>query len=864
MRTWIGLGLLAATLFSSGCVTSVGRPSGPDLELHWGVLTNLDPDRCKSELSVINHSSAQLPSTGWTIYFNFERTIIPESVTDGLSIERINGDFYRLDPVSHFPGLAPNARLTLTFDSLGSIINVSGAPAGFFVVYSDDGVPQTIDNLQIAPFVRPEQTERGADDHLPVVTAAIRFHRNERLPLLEGDEVPQLLPTPRSIWQGQGSLTLDSRTPIYYQPGLDFEANYLAQALKELLGTAPTVVEDPIAGTAAGRISLRIDTDSEPPVDSYHLSAASDAGVEITGGGPAGVLYGIQSLRSLLPLSAYQKPGASLPLREVTIDDAPRFPYRGLHLDVARNFHDKASVEKLLDVMSFYKLNRLHLHLTDDEGWRLEIPGLPELTEVGGHRGFTLDERDHLFPSFGSGPSPDAAVSPGSGFFTRADFIEILHYAHRRHIRVIPEVEVPGHARAAIRSMQARRVHLEAMGDHAAAVQYLLDDPEDQSIYRSVQGWNDNVVNVCQESTYQFMQKVVTEVRAMYVEAGVPLEVFHIGGDEVPEGVWDKSPICSELATSRGISGRQQLTGYFLNRMNEILSAQGLTLAGWEEVALVTAHDGTTKTPNPAFVGRGFIPYAWSAIWGQGGEQTAYRLANAGYRIVLCNASNFYFDLAYEKDPEEVGADWAGFVDTRSPWEVPPLDLYLAAVTDLMGNPIDPGDYGNAVRLTTAGAANVLGIQGQLWSENLKNEALLEYMALPKAIGLAERAWAQAPAWTTEPDSQQRDALRAAAWARFANTVGQRELPRLDHLQGGFAYRIPPPGAVIEEGQLKANVAFPGLRIRYTLDGSLPDATSTEYLGPVRVSGPVKLRTFDSRGRGSRVIEPATAELSPP
>ena len=208
---------------------------------------------------------------------------------------------------------------------------------------------------------------------------------------------------------------------------------------------------------------------------------------------------------------------------------------------------------------------------------------------------------------------------------------------------------------------------LEAMGDHDAAIEYALDDPEDQSVYRSVQGWNDNVINVCQDSTYQFLDKVVTEVRAMYVEAGVPLELFHIGGDEVPEGVWDKSPICSELSTSQGISGRQQLTGYFLNRMDEILSRQGLTLAGWEEVALVVNHDGTTKTPNPAFVGRGFLPYAWSAIWGEGGEQTAYRLANAGYKVVLCNASNFYFDLAYDKDPEEVGADWAGFVDTRSP-----------------------------------------------------------------------------------------------------------------------------------------------------------------------------------------------------
>ena len=157
---------------------------------------------------------------------------------------------------------------------------------------------------------------------------------------------------------------------------------------------------------------------------------------------------------ALLPIESYKERGKSIALPAVHIVDAPRFHYRGQHLDVARNFQSKESVEKLIDLMAFYKLNYLHLHLTDDEGWRIEIKQLPELTAVGGRRGHTLDEANWLQPSQGSGPDPKAA--PGSGFYTQRDFIEILRYARERHIKVIPEIDLPGHARAAIKSMQSR------------------------------------------------------------------------------------------------------------------------------------------------------------------------------------------------------------------------------------------------------------------------------------------------------------------------------------------------------------------------------------------------------------------------
>jgi hexosaminidase len=198
-------------------------------------------------------------------------------------------------------------------------------------------------------------------------------------------------------------------------------------------------------------------------------------------------------------------------------------------------------------------------------------------------------------------------------------------------------------------------------------------------------------------------------------------------------------------------------------------------------------------------------------------------------------------------------------VDTRKPYEFVPLDVYQSAHEDRMGNPINQAEmFRDHVRLTDAGRANILGIQGQLWGENAKGQAMMEYLALPKLISLAERAWAPDPPWATEDDTALRASLLAEAWSRFANALGQRELPRLDRLHGGVAYRLPLPGARIEGGQLQANVAFPGLQIRYTVDGTEPDATSAVYTGPVAVSGVVKLRTFDTRGRGSRtsVVDP--------
>jgi hexosaminidase len=577
-------------------------------------------------------------------------------------------------------------------------------------------------------------------------------------------------------------------------------------------------------------------TDRRPGDEAYALSVSARGGIEVSGTDSAGVFYGIQSLRALLPVEAFGQQPDSVALDEVTVRDAPRFAYRGMHLDVARNFKPRQFVEKLLELMAFYKLNKFHFHLTDDEGWRFAVAALPELTEVGSRRGHTEDEFDRLLPSYGSGPDPDPASSSGSGHYTREELIEILRYAKDRHIEVIPEIDLPGHARAAIKSMDARRRRLLAEDRPAEAQEYALSDPEDRSRYRSAQGWTDNVIDVCHESSYRFVETVVDEIVSLYGEAGARLTAVHIGGDEVPDGAWQRSAACDGA----------DLHGRFVRRVRQILADRGLVTAGWEEIALETATDPGRSAIEALRV------HAWNSVWGWGGEENAYRLANAGYSVVLSNASNLYFDLAYDNDPEEPGLYWAGFVDTRGPFEFTPLDIYKSARLDRMGRTIAPDLHEQSVRLTEAGRSRILGIQGQAWGELTTDPEATEYMVFPKLLGLAERAWARQPAWARIEDPERRATALAVDWNRFANVLGQRELARLDRLTGGVNYRIPPPGAVIEDGRFSANTAFPGLTIRYTIDGSEPDSDSTVYAGPVAVTGPVVARSFDSRGRGSR------------
>jgi hexosaminidase len=312
----------------------------------------------------------------------------------------------------------------------------------------------------------------------------------------------RIVPSPKQLTLTSGDVTLDPNWRISFAGQLKNEAQILADELaKQGLSLALSDAE-----YGDQRIVLSINPALKKP-ESYRVEVSSK-GIQIQGHDAAGVFYGVQSLLSLT--------ASSKTVPQLHIDDEPRYSWRGMHYDMARNFHGVPVTKRLIEQMGRYKLNKLHLHLSEDEGWRLEIPGLPELTDIGGQRCFDLTEQRCLLTQLGTGPHKTGS---GNGFYRRAEFIELLQYAAARHIEVIPEFDMPGHARAAVKAMEARYHTLKKAGNLAAAQQYLLSDPQDKSRYLTVQSYTDNSVNVCLDSSYAFVDKLVYELQQMYREA---------------------------------------------------------------------------------------------------------------------------------------------------------------------------------------------------------------------------------------------------------------------------------------------------------------------------------------------------------
>jgi hexosaminidase len=802
------------------------------VSIAWECLSNLAGEDLFSARLVLRNASGAPIAAGWSLYFNTCRRVLADTVDAGYRIDHLNGDLFRLRAGGQADWL-PDQALELRYQARFWAISVTDAPLGFYLIEADGKVTD-LGDPEILPFARPEQLQRHAQDLLPPADAAWRYLDNANLRLLPKEEVGRITPRPRQAFFSEGRCVPGAGATIAADAQLAGEVSFLRAQLAQLP-----------AGDGA-RIELAIGAVDAPGPEAY-LIEIGPASVLVRGASAHGVFNGIQTLAQLL------EPDGSLPCGRVL--DAPRFGYRGMMLDVARHFASKETVLRLLDCMACYKLNKLHLHLTDDEGWRLHIDALPELTEVGAKRGVVADGQG-LQPSFGSGAQVEG--SSGTGFYDAADFIAILRYAHARHIEVIPEFNMPGHARAAVLAMRARHDRLRAQGDTDGAERYLLSDPDDASVYESVQMWRDNVICIALPSVDKFIDTVVTQVAALYREAGVPLRAVHTGGDEVPLGAWLGSPRCRLLMRERGWDDVGQLHADFVARCRTILERHGLAFAGWEETVLEYGACGAPlPKPKPAADSPGLQVYAWNNAWGSGKEDVAYRLANAGYDVVLANAANLYFDLAYAKDPQEPGYYWAGFVETRHAFVFCPLDMIASAASDPMGKALAPARLAAMARLSREGRRRVNGLQGQLWGENARSRARIEYLAAPRMVALAERAWAPDPGWCDIADPAARAAAIEADWNEFANRLGQRELPRLDRAPLAYGYRLPPPGVLREGRTLHANVALPGLALHYTFDGSAPLASSPRYLGPVEAppqASVFKVASFDTRGRASRLV----------
>ena len=811
-----------------------------DAKLEFAAVSNLGA-KPEARMTLTNDSSVALPAGAgdWRVYIHSVRKLDSTEV-EGLSLRHVQGDLHEIAPTAAFKGLATGASIAIPYTASAHLVSYSDFMPRAFI--AQPGLKAEVfantdtENLSefVAPFATREQQLRSANDQYAIATAASRYQDNlavNRIATL--DAGAKIIPTPAQIKYRSSTATLDGTWQISFAGRLAGEAKYLADQLKAY-GVTLNASADHIK-LSGKLIELRVDATTAKP-EGYNLTIAADK-ITIVGGDNAGAFYGIQSVLSLLPAQT----ASSYALPQLSASDAPRFNWRGMHYDMARNFHGKEVTLRLIEQMARYKLNKLHLHLTEDEGWRLQIPGLPELTDIGGKRCFDLTEQSCLLTQLGTGPHTSGS---GNGYYTTEDFIEILKFASARHIEVIPEIDMPGHARAAVKAMEARYHKLLKAGDKTAAEQYLLSDPLDKSQYMTVQNYTDNSINVCLPSTYAFVDKVIYELQQMYRKAGTKLVTFHMGGDEVGAGSWAASPACAALFAKgeQGVAGVADLKPYFVSKLAAITNTRGLALAGWEDGLM---YDATNTFNRSQFANKTVMANAWDNIWEWGVADRAYRLANAGYEVILSPGTHLYFDHPYEANPEERGYYWATrYSSTEKVFGFMPDNLYANADKTRMGEPIENLEalVGRALPGLEK-PENLRGIQGQLWSETVRTGAQFEQMIYPRVMSLAERAWHKASWEGDKPDAR----ARQQDWADFALQLSRKELPKL--AATGADFYLPPPGAVIENGQLLANSSLPGLALEVSLDQGKSWAPFTGALAVTNGSVLVRSRLGDTASR---------------
>ncbi|BBN80364.1 beta-N-acetylhexosaminidase [Pseudoalteromonas sp. A25] len=849
--------LLASTLLAMPLLANAALTEGElqrftkGTEFMFAVEDNFNEGAGKllASITLNNNSGVDLPKgkSDWQVYFHSIRKIHTEQVA-GLKIEHINGDLNRLVPTDDFAGLASGKSLKVAFEASAWIAAYSDFMPRAFMV-ANGHTPAIFSNTDsedftqfVAPIERENQLKRynQPKDHTKIANAALRFERNETVHSVAREAaLKRIIPKPNHVDFNRGTAVLNEQWQIRYAGRLKSEVAVFTEDLADF-GLKLEAQPDHINVGKQPTITLKVDdTVAAGKAESYQLEV-DDEQIIIVGSDNAGVFYGMQSLLALFSPDAR----GSIEIPNVEIEDSPRFSWRGMHYDNGRNFHGKDAMFKLVEQMGRYKMNVLHWHFSEDEGWRLEIPGLPELSEIGGYRCFDLSEQRCLLTQLGTGPFKSGS---GNGYLSRKDFVELLKFATARHIKIIPEIEGPGHARASIKAMEARYNKLIKQGNKNAASAYLLSEPGDTSQYLTVQNYTDNSINVCLDSTYAFIDKVTYELQSMYREAGTRLTNLHFGGDEVGSGSWTDSKACQTLFAdpNNGVAGVADLKPYFTQRVASLLDKRGITPGAWEDGLM---YDKVNPFNRASFVNKQVTVNVWDNIWEWGVADRAHRLANDGYQVILSHGTHLYFDHPYEAHPEARGYYWATrYIDTKKTFGYMPDDVYGNADFTSNREPIVNLEALVGRELPKLERPeNILGMQGQVWSETIRTEEQVMSMIFPRILSVAERAWHKAAWESTGLNSKS----FSNDWQQFAAALSVKELAKLE--KGGIKANLPVPGGIIKDGKLYANSAFPFLTIEYSFDGG---QSWQEYVAPVNVDGnqSISLRTRHGSNNTSRV-----------
>ena len=782
----------------------------------------------------INNTSSIDLNSPWSLHWNQQSSIIDEqSVPENVIYDYVAGQSYNILTFGKDYILAKDSSFSIDLSQRGIVRRQSDLPVGGFIVSNDDILDVEFDYVW--------KNAKGIEK-LNAPTSVDRYNEYISNSLLDKSDLEYIIPTPSNFIINDGEVEMLNNYSIV----IDDEFNLSEQLINSVFDGIVTINFDD-TNEVISRIT--IDLDESINAESYQLNV-SDGGISISSSDSAGALYALQSLKQLFLISILE----DTPLKFIEVNDSPKFSYRGMLLDISRNFYGPEKIKQIIDYLSFFKINYLDFRLTDDEGWRLEIPGLEELVEVGSKRAYTKDEFENLIPMYGSGPDTN---STGSGYLSRSDYVDILKYASERNISVIPQISVPSHMRSAIVSMNARYQKYMEMGNQVEAEKYLLIDPDDKSEYYSAQGFTDNIMNICRESSFTFYEKVIDEIYLMYKDAGVEMTKFGVAADELPYGAWQKSPMCDNFMNENSISGDYNaLYELMQRRIYNKISSYGATMTGWDDILLKLTEKNQSETQiKDFFKDDDILLFVWKNDWGQGRQDMIYKYANLGYKSIMSNSSAFYFDMVDDKDLDNIGLSWSGYANYKDMWTVDVYDVF----NDLYGvekNNISKNYIDNSVKLDQDKRDNIIGVQSQIWSETIRNEGILDYMFMPNIIVFSQKAWSHDNSWMDISNNDVKREKIDIEWNKFANNVGQRVLPMVDNIFGGLSYDLPKPGGKIINDTLYANTVFPGLNIKYTLDGSIPKESSENFKSPIKINDDdiVNLRLFNNKGRGGNSI----------
>ncbi|WP_282126255.1 beta-N-acetylhexosaminidase [Marinifilum flexuosum] len=510
---------------------------------------------------------------------------------------------------------------------------------------------------------------------------------NKMKDYVNSDQDYTIIPKPIDIQVKNGRFIIDQNTKVTADKDLEVEAQYLAEILSLSTGKEIQFTDK----NTKGNINLIIDSSLESD-EAYILSVDYNK-VKISGKTAKGIFYGIQSLRQLIQkkvLCESESEIASIPATLIT--DAPRYAYRGMHLDVARHFFSVDFIKRYIDILAMHKMNSFHWHLTEDQGWRIEIKKYPKLTEVGALRNGTI---------VGNYPGSENDNLKYGGYYTQEEVKEVIAYAAKNHITVIPEIELPGHSSAAIAAYpflscfpKENSIVPKGMISEGSKKAQRNGKPK---IVQESWGVYDDVYCAGKEETFEVLENILSEVIELF-----PSKYIHIGGDECPKGNWKRCPLCQKRKKEHGLKDEHELQSYFIQRIEKFVNSKGKNIIGWDEIL-----EG------------GLAPNATVMSWR--GNKGGIEAANAEHNVIMSPNSHCYFDHYQAKDRTNEPIAIGGFLPVEKVYSFDPTPDELEA---------SKHKY-------------ILGGQANLWTEYIGTEEYAEYMLLPRLTALSESLWSQ-------------------------------------------------------------------------------------------------------------------------